>query len=226
MVGMDTDPCEWPVDESCLPDVSGSELAMIDMATELAIDVLWALSGRQFGACLEIVRPCPSACQSAARRGVCACGGGCLAVGPTVVRLPGPVHSVEAVRIGGDSLDQDQWRLDGDLLYRVGGVWPSQDLTRPDDDPGTWSVTYRRGVAPPEYVGRLVGVLAAEFYQACTGGKCRLPRRVQSVTRQGVSYQMVDPVSVIDQGLTGLAEVDMWIRSVNPNRLAARPKVR
>lgn len=61
---------------------------------------------------------------------------------------------------------------------------------------------------------------------ACGGGKCRLPRRVQTVSRQGVTYQMVDPTDIYRDGLTGLPEVDIWIASVNPNRLMGAPRVR
>ena len=223
------DVCGWPVDTACLPDVDGDEdrAALLDTSIELAADVLWALSGRQFGACRTVYRPCPSPCATVARRGVCGCAGGCTRVGPSIVRLPGPVHEVEEIRVAGAVLDPAEYTVEGDLMIRTGGAaWPSQDLTRPAGEPGTWEVEYRRGVPVPEHVGRLVGALAAEFYAACTGGKCRLPRRVQSVNRQGVSYQMVDPSDVYASGRTGLSEVDLWLAAVNPNRVGSRPRVR
>ncbi|HEX6686807.1 MAG TPA: hypothetical protein VF062_28840 [Candidatus Limnocylindrales bacterium] len=50
-------------------------------------------------------------------------------------------------------------------------------------------------------------------------GSCRLPLRTTSVTREGISYDVGDPLS-IDQpgGTTGLPDVDIWLRSVNPRR--------
>ena len=57
--------CDWPVDRSCLPalppeDDDGYELALIrrTAAEDLAVNVLWALSGRQFGICPAMARPC------------------------------------------------------------------------------------------------------------------------------------------------------------------------
>jgi hypothetical protein len=36
---------------------------------------------------------------------------------------------------------------------------------------------------------------------------------------------MVDPSEVLGDGVTGVPEVDLWIRSVNPKRLASRSRV-
>jgi hypothetical protein len=132
---------------------------------------------------------------------------------------------VEVV-IEGVVLDESEYRLEGDLLYRVGTDWPKQDLTRPLDEPGTWSVTYLRGNPPPPGSAKLVGQLAAEFLAACNGGKCRLPRRVRSVTRQGVTYDMVDPTDIYATGKTGIPEVDLWLSSVNPHHIMTAPEVR
>lgn len=78
----------------------------------------------------------------------------------------------------------------------------------------------------PPGVGVLVGLLTKEFLAACSGGKYRLPRRVQAMTRNGVSYQMVDPQDIYASGKTGLAEVDIWLAAVNPTALQQRPTVR
>lgn len=54
--------CSWPTDRSCLtvPD-DGDEVGMaqLEAAENLAVQVLWALSGRQYGVCPVIARPCP-----------------------------------------------------------------------------------------------------------------------------------------------------------------------
>ncbi len=212
-------PCDWPIDDSCLPE--DADPAMRDTAVALATDVLWALSGRQYGACPVTVRPCPTG-----RYEACWCSSSCEATGPRVVHLYGPVDSVIAIQVDGVLLDDSEWVVEGNLLYRVGGVWPVQDRGRPLGESGTWSVEYRRGVRPPEQVGRLVGLLAAEFYAACTGGKCRLPRRVQTVSRQGVTMQLADPTDIYESGKTGIPEVDMWLAAVNPNHIPSGPVVR
>lgn len=241
--------CSWPVDRACLP-ISDSEPDRVkqEMAEDLAVSVLWALSGRQFGVCQVIARPCPSPCLNSGgswlggpgwtpiwdgdgwRNIRCGCSGGCEAVGPGILHLGAsnslPVREIIEVRIAGVVLPADQYSLEGDLLYRRGGAsWPSQNLTLPLDEPGTWSVTYSRGTEPPAGTGVLVALLAKEFLDACGGGKCRLPRRVQTVSRQGVTYNMVDPTDIYKEGLTGLSEIDIWLASVNPNRLQAPPRV-
>lgn len=242
--------CSWPVDRTCLPLAdSEPERVKQENAEDLAVSVLWALSGRQFGVCQVIARPCPSPCLGSGstwlggpgwwpvwdgdnwRNVRCGCSGVCSTTGPSIIHLGSsvalPVREVTEVRISGQVLNPAQYRLEGDLLYRVGGEeWPSQDLSRPLDEPGTWSVTYTRGNTPPAGTAVLVALLAKEFLDACGGGKCRLPRRVQTVSRQGVTYQMVDPTDIYRDGLTGLPEIDVWLSSVNPNRLQAPPRVR
>lgn len=247
--------CTWPVDRSCLPEAIGDvDIAQQQDAENLAVQVLWALSGRQFGACPVQARPCPAPCHSLQeisigvppygfsgsffpvwdgrnwRNVTCGCGPQCSWRAPNVVHLASrvalPVQEVVEVVIEGEVLDDSEYQLEGDLLYRVSGNWPPQDLTRPLDEPGTWSVTYLRGTPPPAGSAKLVGLLAKEFLAACNGGKCRLPRRVRSVTRQGVSYDMVDPVDIYQEGKTGIPEVDLWLSAVNPRHIMAAPEVR
>lgn len=227
--GMADEPCGWPVSQSCLPDVDGDDpkgQESLDAAVATAKQVLWALSGRRLGACVVQERPCPDGCGGVYSG--CWCGTQCAAVGPHVVHLPGPVYRIEAVEVGGELLDDDQYEQEGDLLYRTDGEpWPDQNRTAPlSSDPHTWRVVYRKGVPVPDYAGRMVGQLANEFYQACNGGKCRLPRSVQQVTRQGISYQLVNPADIYEQGKTGLPDVDMWLSSVNPNAVMRAPVVR
>lgn len=226
--------CDWPLDRAALPDPpDGAARRRLDTAVDLATEVLWALTGRQYGACPETLRPDPPRREllrfdgAGWRPGRC-CPATCRATGPAALHLPGPVAGVDAVRIGDAELDPAAYQLEGDVLYRIDGdIWPDQDRFRPLGRPGTWAVTYRRGRPVPDGVGTLVAVLATEFYNAVSGGKnCRLPRRVQNVTRQGISYQMVDPTDIYRAGLTGLPEIDTWIAAVNPHRLTAAPRVR
>jgi hypothetical protein len=43
--------------------------------------------------------------------------------------------------------------------------------------------------------------------------------------RQGVEISLPDPTELLDSGLTGVADVDLWIRAVNPSRKTHRPRV-
>ena len=245
--------CEWPVDLTCLPDLPtvsdppepGEEAALVEAqerranAVEAAEQVLWALSGRQFG-CVEVTaRPCPTYAQGFGYRPWmsvldggywgdvgCGCLGSCSVSGPRVIHLPGPVHSIVEVVIADIGLTDDDYQLEGDALYRTSGAsWPSQNLGAPLGEPGTWSVTYTQGIAPPRAVAKLTGTLARELIAACDDDmECRIPRNVVSASRRGVSYEF-DPSKLVDAGKTGLEEVDMWLASVNPNRLMSAPEV-
>src|SRR5699024_12020251 len=84
---------------------------------------------------------------------------------------------------------------------------------------GTWAVHYKRSHIPPAGAAHMVGLLALEFYNGATGGKCRLPRRTTNVQRQGVTISMVDPTEIFDSGATGITEVDLWVRELYPYML-------
>jgi hypothetical protein len=228
--------CSWPVDRSCLPAVDAPiDIAKQTYAEELAIHTLWSLSGRQFGVCPVIMRPCqeftPVLMNGISWRYVgCGCAGLCDWRAPSVVHLISagfPIQAVTEVKIGAAVLDASQYTLEGDLLYRAGNAaWPSQNLALPLGQDGTWSVTYTRGNPVPAGVGVLVGLLTKEYISACSGGRCKLPRRVRSVSRQGVTMDMVDPTDIYATGKTGLPEIDLWLSAVNPHRLTAPSKVR
>jgi hypothetical protein len=47
---------------------------------------------------------------------------------------------------------------------------------------------------------------------------CSLPERVTSVTREGLSMQLLTPTDYIDKGKIGLPRVDTWLAAVNPGR--------
>lgn len=209
-------------------------------AIALAVTVMWALSGRQFGICPVIARPCPPGDPLRPWGGYsavivwdgsnwlnapCGCMGVCRYSGPRKLHLPGPVQSIVTVTIAGVDLDPAAYTLEGDVLY-LDRSWPSQDLGRPLGEAGTWSITYERGRPVPSGADRLTGILAAEFDKACSGdNKCRLPRQVTSMSRQGVSYQMYDPTAFYSSGKTSIPEIDMWLAAINPNHIMAGPVV-
>lgn len=54
---------------------------------------------------------------------------------------------------------------------------------------------------------------------------CQLPQRITSVSRQGVSYTILDSQEFIDDLRTGLYVVDMFLKSVNPDKARAKARV-
>ena len=58
--------------------------------------------------------------------------------------------------------------------------------------------------------------LAVEYGKAAQGNPCALPERITSVTRQGVSWTVLDPQDFLDKGYTGMSRVDHWLAAVKP----------
>lgn len=87
-------------------------------------------------------------------------------------------------------------------------------------------VTYEFGSQPPPAVCRAVDVLSEEIRLAHNGEACRLPERVTSVSRQGVSWTLLDPQDFLTEGRTGIYEVDLVLSMyTGPNRVQARARV-
>jgi hypothetical protein len=151
----------------------------------------------------------------------CSCGSSLSAV-----ILPGPVGAIESVVLNGELVDPTKYRVDnGNELISLDPdiVWPScQNMTADLESDGTFAVTYYRGMAPNEMVNSTAGVLAAEFYKACTGGKCRLPQNVKQVVRYGVTIE-VNPD--LFSSMMVIPEVAMLVNVLNPNQLKQAPRV-
>lgn len=131
---------------------------------------------------------------------------------PIAVKLPrSPVTSVVSVTVEGDPFAA--WRLlDSGWIERTDGrPWQVCD--------GATEITYTFG-APPPAGGRDAAVeLGIELLKHRRKLKgCRLPSRTTSITRQGLSMEIIDPMEFLNNGGTGLVLVDMWLRSVNPDR--------
>src|SRR5699024_3446487 len=93
-------------------------------------------------------------------------------------------------------------------------------------EPGAYALEDWRGTPVPPGVVLAVSKLACELYKACVkDDSCALPARVKTVEREGLTYDMIDPMEFIGQGRTGLTEVDMWVSSVNPHGLRSASTV-
>lgn len=158
------------------------------------------------------------------------CSGGCSCTSLEQALLPAPTREVVDVRLDGVVLNPDQYRVDENrfLVRTDGGVWPMcQDMSMPDDAPGTWSVTLTVGEDVPILARRAMADLAAEFAKDCAGEECQVPYDVTSLTRQGLSLgygnpnaERVDPLI----RMLGLRMVRLFLATYNPNRLQRRGK--
>lgn len=88
------------------------------------------------------------------------------------------------------------------------------------------TITYSHGTRPPSAGARAAKRLGNELVLAAAGDSdCALPERITSVSRQGIDYAILDPGDFIEEGRTGLHEVDLFIHAANPYRAQKRPKV-
>lgn len=132
-----------------------------------------------------------------------------------------PVRSIESVTYMGSVLDPSEYSLrNNSYLVRPNSIpWvidPIHEL----------SVTYSFGTPPPAAGKRAAIRLANELILSDKGSAaCALPERIQSVSRQGVSYTIMDPQEFIANGKVGIYEIDLFLAAVNPSKAKKRPKV-
>jgi hypothetical protein len=168
------------------------------------------------------------------------CGDSCGCGSESYVRLAGyPVQRIIEVKIGGEILDPSEYRLDERRnLIRLADtsttpptdrLWPvCQDLTLDDTEPGTFSIVYEWGMAPPELGKQAAAQLAVELWRAAPGnqGDCRLPNKVTQIVRQGITMdRVVGMADMLRSGATGLQLVDAFIALVNPQKARMRSAV-
>ncbi len=250
--GIGTGPCDpWPVQWICPLDAESA--AVTGMALDAATEMLWALSGRQFGLCTITVRPCRRQCGEwpggsswlgvvpgsiypmPAKIGsqwlnlTCGyCTSGCSCATVSEVVLPAPTYSVLEVLVDGIALDTSAYRLDESrLLVRTdGNDWPiCNNLNLADTESGTWSVTLQYGQTVPVLGTMAVGELACEFVKLLLDDdSCALPQPIQQLTRQGVSITYLDPAEMLSNGRTGLRLADQFISTYNPSGLRSRAR--
>jgi len=226
--------CPWPMDPACEttewesydPDVQDRSLA-------LASSTLHRLTGYRVGNCPVVVRPTnskghslcylPVADPTLFSPGIRLDGhwvNGCgTSEASCTITLPRPVGAVYEVKVDGDVVDPSDYIVDGHQIIWRGDSecpWPLwQDVTKPDTEEGTLSVTFLNA-APVDSLGaHAVGILALEFAKACTGAsKCRLRSGVAAVVRAGVTFE-INPC-LFPGGFTGIRTVDAYIAIWNP----------
>lgn len=216
-------------------------------AEALAWSTLSALIGYRLALCPVLVRPCLARCMSGGTWdeapvqrswmegpfisggrwfNACGCRGDCSCTALCEVVMPTPVGGIASVWMDGALLDPTAYRVDnGDRLLRTDGeCWPTcQDMTLAPTEVGSFAVSYYPYLAPNDLLRYAAGVLAAEYFKACSGKQCRLPQGVTSISRNGISMEI--PSGLFPNGATGLREVDPIIRIYNPNGLKMPSRV-
>lgn len=226
-------PCNWtatPCKDCCTDALDGLGEDVRNVLAAQAAWILWDATGQQYGLCEVTLRPCRRECGSfwgglpfpvrvAGEWINVSCGSCVSACGCSILSefVADDVASIVEIKVDGETLDLDTAVVyDYRRVVRVdGGSWPTcQDLGATDDEPGTWAVTIMQGKPVPPGGEAMAGILLCELAKACVSDEsCRLPRRAQVVTRQGVTVGFQDMFENIDQIRTGLYEVDLWIEA-------------
>ena len=136
------------------------------------------------------------------------------------IRLRGrPVHKIHTIRNrSGVVIDENSYYLvdHSTLQATAGSRWTPCDI----------EVTYTYGIEPPTLGKMAARTLAIEFAKLWAGDDdCALPQRITSISRQGVSYTILDRQDFIEEMRTGLYAVDLFLKSVNPDKARAKARV-
>lgn len=88
------------------------------------------------------------------------------------------------------------------------------------------TINYTYGAYPP-VAGRMAArAFALELAKSWSGADdCALPERVTSVSREGVSYTILDNQTFLDDLKTGIYQVDLFLKVANPDKARTRAKV-
>lgn len=247
-----TVPCEpWTTPEEVRACCSGLRIDFdLTPIINYVSAVLFRLSGRQWnGGCEKTIYPCRGS-----NCGCCEApwgtyswqypsypvpsgdGSGWYNIGRCAkrceldrVKLAGPISSITEVVVDGVTLEPDvDYRVQAyRWLVRLGGAkWPcTNDLSGEPGDPGVWTVTYIAGKPAPADARYVASIYACEMAKARCGADNCLPARVKNISRQDVDIAFADPMEFIENGKTGIYEVDQWLQSVNPHKIQRRGRV-
>lgn len=241
-------PCDWvaePCGQDCTDLLVSLPVEARAAVEAWAVDYLWKATGRRYGLCETTYRPCAASCGSwwdglpypdriagewvnltcnrCQPASSCSCGG----IIPEITL--DNVEAVTGLTIDGIVYDPavtvavyDRRRV----IRTDGQLWPAcQNLTLPGDSDGAWQITVQTGRPVPPGGGIVAGILACEFGKACAGDTgCRLPQRVQTVTRQGVTIGFQDTFETLDGLKVGIFEVDAWVAANRTDKWQA-PRV-
>lgn len=198
-------------------DLEDPTLADADEAASAASLILYALSGRKYPGLITVTEAfeCES---SAIRRGTF------CRTHTQGVRLRRPVRRIHYVVADATTANRRVIPASEYRLVNRTHLKPTRTAT--------WhtcsdlEITYTYGAEPPQAGRRAAILLGNQLLKArIRPDECELPSRVTSISRQGISMTMLDPQDFLDDGRTGLYEVDLFLKAVNPDKARVRSRV-
>lgn len=231
------------------PDIE----AMVTNAVAVASEVLYEMSGRVFtGSCGPvIVRPIQNQPDGRGTAAYYQWDGVTFNYGwgdwgqlysswdnpPQIELRDFPIDTIDEIKINGTVIPTNEYKLlEGGALVRMLPTaestptetygWPTwQRLDLPDTENGTFSVAYHYGQTPPAAGVLAANKLAQHLVLPQLGDSSKYPQRVTSIQRQGVSSMTVDVMDIVKTGKTGIYEVDLFLRSINPQQSSRQAAV-
>lgn len=213
LVGVDTgvlglcEPwCTWAEVEACVPAglLDGLDSAAREVTLDIASEILFDLDKRKY----------PGICET--RRSICLACRPCWPLWchcdprDTIDLALTPVWGVWDVVIDGTTLDPSQYALTRRrFLSRTDNtLWPRSTDVR---DPNAFALSWAHGRPVPSGGRRAAALFAAEIAKGCMAMECAIPQRITSIVREGVTYPVLDSLSMIAEGRTGVALTDLWV---------------
>lgn len=221
LAGVDenTGPCEpwctWDDVTACATPPTLSPAAR-ELVLDQATEILYNLSGQKYPGLCTVTRSLCFACQ-ACFPSMCSC------VPYPSVDLSGrfPVWAAYDVYLDGVLLAPAKYTVrDRRWLVRLDGqVWPTGWNSM---DPDDFRVSWVYGQPVPLGGKAAAASFALQIAKLCAGDKtCQLPQRVTQINREGISYTILDPMTMIAEGRTGLADIDLWLEA---DKVGSKPK--
>lgn len=131
-----------------------------------------------------------------------------------------PVRKIIEIRKGGEVVDPASYSLRNNAyLVRANGTPWVIDTT-------DMIITYKHGIRIPA-AGKAAAIRFANelIHAQLDDGLCSLPERLQSVSRQGMSFAILDPQDFIQQGRIGIPAIDYFINAANPSKAKMKARV-
>lgn len=229
------------IDPTELGEYSHTEYAT--EAAQTASFLLWAMSGRKFTGTTTVTERYVCA-KRAYRMGASSRTYGGILINGQVSNIPLNDFDNYAELVADGLSPESRIRLRGHHVTKIHTVRNRQgDILDPSSyylvdhsvlqategvpwTPCNVEVTYTYG-SPVPVMGKMAArTLAIEFARLWSGDDdCALPQRVTSISRQGVSYTLLDSQDFIDDLKTGVYAVDLFLKSVNPDKARRKSRV-
>jgi hypothetical protein len=200
--------------------LTATDPRLLDAIADASL-LLYYWTGRQYGTQSTTLRLCRS-CNCVEYN--CCCRVNSIDLGVW------PVISLDSVRMEGANQSLSLYHIDEfHYLVRSGpqDPWPSctnQWATTGSaydslGDGYVFEVEVTYGIEVPSILERAARTLACELLNDACAATCKLPERVTSVSRRGLSVEIASSMDLLDKNMTGIYSVDLAIKTLNPSRM-------